>query len=374
MKTPGMKRFFFPVLTLDRYIITQTANAFVFGVLAFTVLLVAGDLLFEIADLMIERGVSLWVVSRLFIYKLPGVVVLTLPMASLLAALLTFSRLSSQSEIIAMKAAGIAFQRILRPVIAASVVVSIFAIFMNESIVPLSNKAADNIFRFEVAGEQPSLLKEQIFLRDEQGGQLKRVVYIAKLFQNRGEMQDILIQDFEEGAMSRITNAEKAYWKEGKWFLEDGKTFEVAKSGKVDLLFSFETQEMPQLLEPAKIARASRDPDEMSALELREYINIMEKQGANTAPLRVMFHLKLSLPWACVILALLGSSLGVRPHRTGSGVGLAVSVMVVFVYYVLMSFFKSFGEAGYLPPLVAAWMPNLLFFAYALRLAFRANR
>ncbi|MGC9372444.1 MAG: LPS export ABC transporter permease LptG [Thermovirgaceae bacterium] len=374
MGRQGVRRFFPSFLTLDRYIITQTANAFVFGVLAFTVLLVAGDLLFEIADLMIERGVSLWAVSRLFLYKLPGVVVMTLPMASLLAALLTFGRLSSQSEIIAMKAAGIAFQRILRPVIAASVLVSIFAIIMNESIVPLSNKAADNIFRFEVAREQPSLLKEQIFLRDEQGGQLRRVIYIAKLLQNRGEMQDILIQDFEEGVLSRITNAEKAYWKDGRWFLERGKTFEVARNGKVNLLFSFDTQEMPRLLEPGKIARASRDPDEMSALELREYIGIMEKQGANTDPLLVMFHLKLSLPWACVILALLGSSLGVRPHRTGSGVGLAVSVMVVFVYYVLMSFFKSFGEAGYLPPLVAAWMPNVVFFAYALRLAFRANR
>lgn len=373
MRSGSLKRIVFPVLTLDRYIVSQTANAFVFGVLAFTVLLVAGDLLFEIANLVIERGVSLWAVSRLFIYKLPGVIVLTLPMASLLAALLTFGRLSSQSEIIAMKAAGIAFQRILRPVIAASVAVSFFAILMNESIVPLSNKAADNILRFEIAGEQPSLVKEQIFLRDERGGQLNRVIYVGKLLQNKGEMQDILIQDFEKGALSRITNAERGYWRENRWFIENGKTFEVSRDGKVNLLFSFDTQELPRLLEPGKIARASRDPDEMSALELREYIRIMERQGANTDPLRVMFHLKLSLPWACVILALLGSSLGVRPHRTGSGVGLAVSVMVVFIYYVLMSFFKSFGEAGYLPPLVAAWMPNALFFAYAVRLAFRAN-
>jgi lipopolysaccharide export system permease protein len=374
MQARRLKPSFFTILTLDRYVVSQTANAFIFGVLAFTVLLVAGDLLFELADLMIEQGVSLWAVSRLFVYKLPGVVALTLPMASLLAALLTFGRLSSQSEIIAMKAAGIAFQRILRPVIFASVGVSVLALMMNESIVPLSNKAADNIMRFEIAREQPSLLKEQIFLRDEQGGQLKRVVYIAKLLQNRGEMQDVLIQDFEKGALSRITNAEKGYWQNNRWILERGKIFEVARDGKVNLLFAFDTQEMPHLLEPGKIARASRDPDEMSALELREYIKIMEKQGVNIAPLEVMFHLKLSLPWACVILALLGSSLGVRPHRTGSGVGLAVSVMVVFVYYVLMSFFKSFGEAGYLPPLLAAWMPNVIFFAYALRLSFRANR
>ncbi|HAA48040.1 MAG TPA: LPS export ABC transporter permease LptG, partial [Synergistaceae bacterium] len=159
MQARRLKPSFLTILTLDRYVVSQTANAFIFGVLAFTVLLVAGDLLFELADLMIEQGISLWAVSRLFVYKLPGVVALTLPMASLLAALLTFGRLSSQSEIIAMKAAGIAFQRILRPVIFASVGVSVLALMMNESIVPLSNKAADNIMRFEIAREQPSLLK-----------------------------------------------------------------------------------------------------------------------------------------------------------------------------------------------------------------------
>jgi lipopolysaccharide export system permease protein len=74
-----------------------------------------------------------------------------------------------------------------------------------------------------------------------------------------------------------------------------------------------------------------------------------------------------------VILALLGTTLGVRPHRSGHGTGLATSVFIVFLYYVLMSFFKSFGEAGHLSPLIAAWMPNLTFFAYAFRLALKAN-
>ncbi len=113
---------------LDRFIVTQMGNSFLFGVLVFSVLLVAGDLLFQIANLVIDKGISLGVVIRLFIYKLPEVVVMTLPMASLLSALLTFGRLSSQSEIVALRAAGIAFRRIIRPVLAASVLVSLGAI------------------------------------------------------------------------------------------------------------------------------------------------------------------------------------------------------------------------------------------------------
>ncbi|HPE91873.1 MAG TPA: LptF/LptG family permease, partial [Synergistales bacterium] len=143
---------------LDRFIVTQMGGSFLFGVMVFSLLLVAGDLLFQIANLVIDKGVSLGVVLRLFVYKLPEVVVMTLPMASLLSALLTFGRLSSQSEIVALRAAGISFSRIVRPVLAASIFISLFAMLLNETLVPLSNRAADNIMRYEVARERPSLL------------------------------------------------------------------------------------------------------------------------------------------------------------------------------------------------------------------------
>ncbi|KUK42188.1 MAG: Permease YjgP/YjgQ family protein, partial [Thermovirga lienii] len=141
--------------TLDRYILSEVSGAFFFGIAAFAVLLVAGDLLFDIADLIVEKGVSAWAVAKLFAYKLPEVIVMTLPMASLLACLLTFSRLSSQSEIVALRASGVAFQRILVPILIAGTLVSMVALAFNETLVPLSNKAADNILRFEVAKEKP---------------------------------------------------------------------------------------------------------------------------------------------------------------------------------------------------------------------------
>jgi lipopolysaccharide export system permease protein len=349
-------------------------GSFLFGVMVFSLLLVAGDLLFQIANLVIDKGVSLSVVIRLFTYKLPEVIVMTLPMASLLSALITFGRLSSQSEIVALRAAGISFRRIVRPVLAASIAVSLGAMLLNETIVPLSNKAADNIMRYEIARERPTLLREQVFLREESGGVLQRVIYISRLRQNLGTMEDVLIQEFENGAMFRITSANRGKWGDGEWWLEDGKTFEVQKDRSVKLLFTFARQKLPLVLTPSDVARTSQRPAEMSAWQLWEHISIMSKQGANLAPLWVLFHLKLAIPWACVILAVLGASLGVGHQRSGAGLGVAMSVLVVFAYYVVMSFSRSFGEAGYLPPLMAAWAPNMVFIVIAGLLARNADR
>ncbi len=112
----------------------------------------------------------------------------------------------------------------------------------------------------------------------------------------------------------------------------------------------------------------------MSAWQLWGHISVMNKQGADLAPLRVLFHLKLAIPWACVILAVLGASLGVGPQRSGAGMGLAMSVLIVFAYYVVMSFSRSFGEGGYLPPVVAAWAPNIIFLVIAGLLVRSADR
>ncbi len=363
-----------PVRTLDRYLVSQMGNSFLFGVLVFSVLLVAGDLLFQIANLVIDKGISLGVVTRLFVYKLPEVVVMTLPMASLLSALLTFGRLSSQSEIVALRAAGISFGRIIRPVFVASVLVSLGAMLLNETIVPMSNKAAENIMRYEIAKERPTLLREQVFLRDESGGFLQRVIYISKLRQNLGTMEDILVQEFDQGSMNRIISAKRGTWGNGEWWLEDGKVFEVLEDRSVNLLFSFARQKLPLLLGPSEVARTFQRPADMSAWQLWGHISVMNKQGADLAPLRVLFHLKLAIPWACVILAVLGASLGVGPQRSGAGMGLAMSVLIVFAYYVVMSFSRSFGEGGYLPPVVAAWAPNIIFLVIAGLLVRSADR
>ncbi len=347
---------------LDRYILNELAGSFVFGIMAFTILFIAGDLLFQAANLIIEKGVSLMVVARLFVYRLPEVILLTVPMSSLLSTLLTFGRLSVNSEIVALQAAGISFRRVLRPVLGISAVLAMLTLIGNETIVPFSNRASENLMKYEILQERPSVLKERVFLKDEQNGELKRVLYLGKLRPREGLMSDILVQEFDAGKLRRISTAARGTWKSGEWWIEQGEVFEVADAGKVHLLFRFDRQRLLLNLSPEQLEKASRRPAEMSSIELLAHINILKAQGANLLPLWVLFHLKLSVPWSTMILAVLGASIGVRtPRRGGSGIGFGLCIIIVFAYYVVMSFSRALGETGNLPPLVAAWLPNVMF-------------
>ena len=347
---------------LDRYILNELAGSFFFGIMAFTIIFIAGDLLFQAANLIIEKGVSLMVVARLFVYRLPEVILLTVPMSSLLSTLLTFGRLSVNSEIVAIQAAGISFRRVLRPVLGISAVLAMLTLIGNETIVPFSNRASENLMKYEILQERPSVLKERVFLKDEQNGELKRVLYLGKLRPREGLMSDILVQEFDAGKLRRISTAVRGTWKSGEWWVEQGEVFEVADAGKVNLLFRFDRQRLLLNLSPEQLEKASRRPAEMSSIELLAHINILKAQGANLLPLWVLFHLKLSVPWSAMILAVLGASIGVRtPRRGGSGIGFGLCIIIVFAYYVVMSFSRALGETGNLPPLVAAWLPNVTF-------------
>lgn len=359
---------------LDRFVLRGLAAPFLFGIMSFTVIMVASSLLFELADLMIQRGVSLAVVGRLFLYSLPGVVTLTIPMSCLLASLLGFSSMSSNSELVALKASGISFARVVAPLIAIGAVISVVSFAINETVVPITKKAAANVLRYEVYNTVPPVFKENVFVREERDGVLARVLYIGRVTPRSGEMSDILVQEFEDGRIARIVSAPRGEWIDGEWWLYDGGAFEVAQNGEVRSLFGFERERLDLATAADDLGSSTTDPYEMTMPQLADAIKNAEIQGNDTNKLKMILHLRIAVPWASVVLVMVGASVGSRPQRSSSGMGLGLSVVIVFCYYVILSLFQSFGDAGFVPPLLAAWMPNIVFFIVGARLVRRANR
>jgi len=338
------------------------AGPFLFGMMIFTMILVAGDLLFEAARLVIERGIPIGVVSRLFLYRLPGVIAWTLPMSCLLATLLSMTRLSSNSELIAIKSLGVPFRRVLRPVIIASIFVSIGTLLFNETVVPLTAQAADTLMRYEIIKNQTTAIQEKVFMRDESGGALRRVIYIDRLDPDSGTMENVMLYEFDNGRMSRISSAQSGTWHQGEWWLDDGQVFEVTERGDLRPLFRFERQRLVFSLSPDQLRRGTRRPADMSARELWSYAEQGRIIGANVSRLLVTFHLKLAVPWACVVMAVLGASFGaLRQGRSGTSAGFGFSVVIVFAYYMVMSICRAMGENGNMHPIIAAWTPNFIF-------------
>ena len=347
---------------------------FLFGIMSFTVILVAGNLLFKLADLMIQRGVSFGVVLRLFLYSLPGVVTLTIPMSCLLASLLGFGNMSANSELVALKSSGVSFGRIVRPLVVVGVFISIFAFALNETIVPLAERAAANVLRYEVFRVVPPVFKENVFIREESEGELKRVLYIGTVRPRSGEMSDILVQEFEAGRIRRIISAPEGEWVDGEWWLAKGQVFEVEPNGEVRALFAFDRQKLNLSIAPQDVGSQASDPSEMSLKELYMTIQNARMHGNDTGKLWMLFNLRIAVPWASVVLVMVGAAVGSRPQRSSSSMGLGLSVVIVFTYYVIMSFCKSLGEAGFMPGVLAAWIPNIVFLVVGVMLTKRANR
>jgi len=365
---------FFAIRSLDKFILGELTGPFFFGIMIFTTILVAGGLLFKLAELIIERGVSLGIVIRLFLYSLPGIIALTIPMSCLLAALIGFSTMSSNSELVALKSAGLSFNRIIKSVVIVSVLVSIVAMFFNETLVPLSEKASGNVMMYEVLKETPALFKEKVFLKQEENGELKRVIYVNKMAVGSGEMSDVRIQEYEHGKLARLTSAERGEWKDGSWWIYNGQVFEVKNDVEASPLLGFDKQQLNLNLTPDEWKQASDNPDQMGIPELYRLIKTKEKMGEDPAKLWVALHFRVAIPWACVVLALVGAALGSRPQRTNSSRGVGLSVIIVFVYYVIMSFARSMGEAGLIPPFLSAWLANIVFMIIGVKLCQRANK
>ncbi len=361
---------------LNKLILGACAGPFMFGILIFVLIFVAGDLLFQAARLIIEQGVSLGIVLRLFFYRLPEVIVMTIPMSSLLSTLLGMSTLNGGSEIIALKSLGIPFTRILRPVFFASVMISIIGFGLNETVVPFGAIAADRLMKFEIMKNQASMVQEKVFLRDEENGKLKRVLYIDELDPEKGILSGIMMHEFDDdGRLSHTLNARRGIWLNSQWWIEDGRMYDVDGEGEIRLLLRFERQRLALRLSPEQLQRSTRRPGDMSAHELWSYIRQGEAIDSQLAQLWVMFHLKTAVPWACVIMAVLGASFGAsRRGRSGGGVGFGISVVIVFAYYVVMSLCRAFGEAGAIPPIIAGWGPNAVFLVAALYFARRVDR
>ncbi|MDR3165160.1 MAG: LptF/LptG family permease [Synergistaceae bacterium] len=359
---------------LDRFILGQMLSPFLFGIMSFTVIMVAGNLLFSLADLVIKQGVPMSVIVRLFLYSLPAVIALTIPMSCLLAALLGFGGMSSNSELVALKSAGISFGRIVSPLALSGVLLSVFSFVLNETIVPLSARAAANVMQYEIALRTPPIYRDNVFIREVSDGTLNRIVYINRVLPKSGEMKDILIQEFAGGHIFRIITAPTGYWEAGLWWLYNGQVFEVKENGMVEMLFKFDRQKLNLDFKPSEMDKDSMEPEEMSLRELYITMRSAEKRGNNAGTLRMMFYLRIAVPWACVVLVLVGAAVGARPQKSSSGVGLGLSVVIVFCYYVIMSLCKSLGEADFVPGLVAAWIPNAVFLTVGVVLIRRANR
>ncbi len=356
---------------IDRYLLREMAGPFVFGVLAFVVLFVSANILFELMDLINQLGIGLWTAGVLFLLRLPGFMVYTFPLATLVAILISFGRLSGDSELIAMHAGGIGFRRLVRPLVAAGLLISFATATLNEFIVPACNRKGEDIIRAH-AGGSAGTGQQHVFYRDRTGDAVSRLVYAERLDLGTGEMTRPIITWFEGGVPAMITVAEKGRWRGANWEMLDGVHYVLDAEHPASVVFPRMTSKFST--SPAQIARQSRRPEEMTYRELRGYIGDLLRKDLTVTQLELTLHHKLSIPFSCLVFALVAAPLGMRSHRGSSSIGMGIAVLIGFGYYVIWNYLAIVAQQGHLSPIWAAWLPNIVTGAVGLALVFSVRR
>ena len=344
---------------IDRYIIKELFDPFLFGLGAFTAILSASMILFDLVRAVVVRGMPLTIAAQIFIYRLPGTAVYIFPMATLLAALLAFAKLSSQTEIVAFKAGGISLYRIIVPVLMFGLAVSLVTLLTYEIVVPRANLAATNLM-VEVQARKSPKIQKNVLIPELENDVLKRMYLAGRL---KGDvMEDVVVIEFTDGKPSQIINAKEAKWEKEKntWLFKNGVIYPLTDTGEYKHLIKFKEQYMTVKYTPADFFMGEKKPEEMNMAELKESIKLKKKMGEDTIDLLIQYYLKGAIPFSCLVFVLLGAPLGLSPQRSSSSIGLGLSVLIVFFYYFLTFISMAVGELRIMPPIVSAWLPNII--------------
>lgn len=358
-----------------RYIIVELIAPFLFAVAAFASIFIGTDLLLRLANFYNKWGVELLTLIQLFFLNLPAIIVLTFPMATLLATILAFGRLSGNNEITALRAGGVSIYRLVIPALIIGLIMTGLTILLNELVVPRANYLNQQIeYQFKYGQRMPAS-QSNLFLTPLKAGKPDYVLYTALFDGDSGVMHDVYLQDYEDGKPSVLIEAERAVWKEKGWFFYNGK-MHFLQSTNSNSEGTFKEYEVRQIeYTPRQVSKLDKKIEDMNIKELGAYIEMKAGQGSNVNKELVKYHQHISFPFASFIFALLAVSLGIQPQRSsGSATGMGLSIIVIFIYYSLMTLGSVLGEQGAISPFLGAWLQNFIFLVGGGAMLYRSGR
>ncbi|MGD2186866.1 MAG: LPS export ABC transporter permease LptG [Desulfobacterales bacterium] len=347
---------------VDKYLAREVLKCLVF-VLAVVLGLYLIVEFFNKADNFMEAGLP---VSRLIRYlqlKLPQIITQITPVGLLLAVLIAFGLMNKNNEIIALKCGGVSVYYLLRSVLTIAVFLGVFLFSLSEIVVPITISKANKIWLMEVKNK-PTITSRQrnIWIKGH------RAIYFIQYFDPQNQTISGVILNFfdKEFKLTRRVDAKKGLYVQSKWVFYDSMEQVLDEESEMyNVRFHSQRTENVEFL-PEDLVRVFKRSDEMNIAELFTYIREVESEGYDATTFRVDFHARFAYPVFSIIVCIMGIGIAVkRKSRESPSVSIAFGAAMVFLYWVLHSFCLSLGYGGLLPPIISAWISNLIFSCYA---------
>ena len=356
---------------LDRWLLGELIGPLLFAIAMFTVLALTVGVLVELVRQIAEFNLPVLIAIQVLLQRLPSFLVLSFPMATLFATLLAYGRLSTNSELTALRSVGVTATRMIIPALVLALVMSSLTFLFNDVLVPRSNRAAEVTLRRAlgkaISTEKGDNIIYPRFGRVEEpdGSSSKGLLqlFYANKFRD-GIMTRVTLLDFSRAGFTQMLLAESAQWnkQEAKWEFFNGQILTLTPSGSTTSA-DFDRYLYPLSAAPIRIAKLPKDANNMTVAEALQAEQLLQSAGdlKGARKLQVRIQEKFTFPMACLVFGLIGSSLGAKPNnRTSRGQGFALSIVMILVYYLLAFSFSALGVKGTLPAVLAAWSPVLI--------------
>ncbi|MGQ9776052.1 MAG: LPS export ABC transporter permease LptF [Thermodesulfobacteriota bacterium] len=362
--------------TTTLYILKETLPIFLIGLMVFTIILLM-DKIFRIIELIITRGVKISHILMLLLFISPSFLIFTIPMAFLLATLLSFGRFSQDNEITAFKASGISLYQLYFPILLFSIGAYLLTSFLVFYGLPWGNRGFKATLYLMAQSKADIEIKERVFNDTFEGF----VIYVDKVPLQGKKMEGILIYDEREKEKTNTIFAKEGFlFNEPKsqeilLNLRHGDIHRFEPRTHVYQKMNFESYDLRLELSKTfgNLGKKLKEY-EMSIDELRERIEKKRLMGEDITPQEVELHKRYAIPFSCLVFGLIGVALGIQPRRSGRSYGFVLSILIILAYYIALTASEILAMRKDIPTFWAGWMPNILFGALGIFLLVKAAK
>ena len=345
---------------LDQLVARSFLKVFFSFILGSPLLFILGDVTENLQNYL-GAGLTMAEVGKAYLYKLPQFIQWSFPIAALVSSVFTVQTMTLHKEIVAAKAGGISFHRVILPLLVLGVVLTIVALGLEE-VVPQTNRRAAEILRQESVQR---VWRTNFVYQAEDG----RNFSVQRLNAEEGTLTGVVMETVEPGSSRPTTHliAESARWDPDRgWVFHEG-FFRVFLEDGEQVASQFQTYQVRGFTEkPKDLLDEPRKPEEMDRAEMGRLANIIERSGGEPHKLRVDREEKIAVPVATLVIILFGAPLATSTKRGGTAFGIGLALLSTIVYMLLFRVSGAIGETGALGPFTAAWLPNYIFLAAGL--------
>jgi lipopolysaccharide export system permease protein len=355
-------------LILDRYLLREWARIVLVTALGFPLIVITFGLTDNL-DEHLARKIPPKAIALGYAHSLPENIFMALPAAVLFATVFSLGAMSRHSELTAAKASGRSMRRTIAPVLGAAAVTAGAALALGEWAPTTTMRSLEYLGEREIRSTSSRF---NFVYRADQGW-----VYTVRALDLRDNvMHDVVLEREGPGAdyptIAVAAPAARYDDSTAQWILRDARVLVVPgiAGGQT---FTFDSLIQRTLVErPSDLLVEPKEPREMRYAELGRYIDDLERSGGDGRKLRVRQALKIAVPFTCIVIAIFGAPLALTAPRASGAVGVGISLATTVLFLLLVQLSEAVGASGLLPPMVAAWAPNVVFAAIGVALLARA--